>query len=200
MATDPQPLVTPNGRPAGGGRRRSGSWVWFFVAVIVLTIIAIALLWFFNVKQQLTFEQLQAARQRWDQNRPTDYDLTWTKTGSAAGMVFNDSFLVRVRHGEVQSVLMRQEVPDNGTAKRVERKLPERFYDRYDMGGLFADLKGFLKAKADQAGRGRVSLTARFDPGDGHVEGYIYINPQNSQRIKVMVELERRPASGKPSR
>jgi hypothetical protein len=188
VATDPEPFTTPNGWPAGPGRRRSRGWVWFFVALVVLTVAATATLWVFNVKQQLTLAQLDAARKLWRDKRPADYDLTWTKQGSATGMTFNDSFVVTVRQGEVRSVLMRQ-------GKQKERKLGERFYSRYDMAGLFEDLKGFLKVKADPSSRGRVYLTARFDPADGHVEGYIYSNPENSQRVQVTVDLERRPAA-----
>jgi hypothetical protein len=163
--------------------RRSRGWIWFYLILGVLAIAAVAVLWVYNVKQQLTPEQLAAARKLWEAKRPRNYDLTWTKEGSASG-----TFVVIVRGGEVQSVTMKQDVVEKGEAKTRTTPLPERLYRRHDMEGLFEDLQGFLKIKEEPKNRNRIFLHATFDPEDGHLEGYIYSNPENRQRIKVIVQ------------
>ncbi len=190
MTTNHEPGPA-DGRPAPPVRpvRRSRGWVWFFVILAVLTIAATAFLWIYNVGQQLTPERLAAARKLWDQKRPADYDLTWTKEGSASG-----TFMVFVRQGAVRAVLMKEEAVEGGKARTVDVWLPRRLYDRYDVAGLFADLQGFLRIiKEQDKDRKRILLRARFDPEDGHLIGYVYSNPllNPPQRVKVTVEVRR---------
>jgi hypothetical protein len=174
----PGRVSSPSPRP-----RRSRGWVWFFVVLAVLAVAAVATLWVYNVRQQLTPKELAAARALWKEKGPRDYRLTIVKEGSATG-----TFLVTVRHGEVKSVLMKQEGSQGKKAEPVA--LPQRQYSYYDMDGLFDDLERFLEIKADPK-QGRVFLHASFDREDGHLLGYIYSNAQNRQRVKVVVELTR---------
>src|SRR5712664_2552474 len=83
---------TMNGMPPP---QQSYSWVWYFVVLGVLTVAACTILVWYNLRQQLKKEDLQAARAQWQQNRPSDYDLTYTKRGSASGI-----FFVKVRNGK----------------------------------------------------------------------------------------------------
>lgn len=57
-------------------RRRN--WVWFFVALVLLGGTAVTLEVWYNLRQQLTVAQLEAARATWRQNGPADYDFTYT--------------------------------------------------------------------------------------------------------------------------
>src|SRR5947209_14393116 len=91
------------------GRKPSRGWIWYFVIVAALTVLATTILVVYNLRQQLRPEQLAAARPLWEQKRPPDYVLTYTKKGGATG-----TFIVTVRKGKVVSVLMREEmVKDN---------------------------------------------------------------------------------------
>ena len=61
-------------------------WIWFFVALVLLSAAAITINWLYNARQRLTPEQLRAAQDRWDREGPRDYDLVIEKTiGSPEG-------------------------------------------------------------------------------------------------------------------
>src|SRR5919204_5077799 len=81
--------------------QQSYRWVWYFVVLGVLTIAACTILVWFNLRQQLKKEDLQAAHALWKQKRPPDYDLTYSKRGSASG-----KFFVKVRDGKVVNVTL----------------------------------------------------------------------------------------------
>src|SRR5438552_1562842 len=84
--------------------RRSRSWLWFFAAVAVLGAAAVAINWTYNVRQQLTPEQLAAAEQLWQQHGPADYDLEVEKVVSGAGSEgepARDHITAKVRGGRV---------------------------------------------------------------------------------------------------
>jgi len=185
MTNEPTPLS--NGHAPAPGRARSRSWIWFFVVLILLAGAATATLWIYNLRQQLTPEELASARKLWKKNRPNNYRLTYTKEGNTTG-----TFVVTVGNGEVKSVVMKQEVTENGQMKTVTTPLERRFYQSSDMDGLFKDLERFLEMKKDP-NTGRTFLTAKFDPEDGHITGFIYSNSKTGQRIKVIAELERLP-------
>ncbi len=187
MTTKNEPVPLHNGQAPAVSRRRSPGWIWFFVVLFLLAGGATAILWIYNLRQQLTPEELAAARQLWKKNRPRNYRLTYTKEGNIAG-----TFVVTVRNGEVKSVVMKQEVTENGSTKTVTIPLEKRFYKSSDMDGLFNDLKRFLELKRDPEA-GRPFLTAKFDPDDGHINGFIYSNSKTGQRIKVVAELDRLP-------
>ena len=64
--------------------QQSYRWVWYFVVLGVLTVSACTILVWYNLRQQLKQEDLQAARALWKLNRPPDYDLIYSKRGSAS--------------------------------------------------------------------------------------------------------------------
>src|SRR5881394_43039 len=110
------------------------SWIWFFVVLALLGIASIGINLAYNLRQQVTPEQVQAARQLWEQKGPRNYDLVYTKAGSVKGV-----FKVEVRNARVRKVMELAELGDaNG------RLLEERLYRYYGMSGLFDDLEGFL--------------------------------------------------------
>jgi hypothetical protein len=162
------------------------------VIFAALGVAGAAILWVYNVNQQLRPEQLAAARKLWEEKGPADYTLTITKEGSATG-----TFVVTVRGGKVLSVMSREKVVKDGQPQVQDRPLEKRLYSYYDMDALFDDVQAFLKIKQDP-NKGRVFLRAHFDPEDGHLEEYVYSNAQENQRVQVVVEL-RRDRPGKPS-
>ena len=58
--------------------KRSRRWVPFFVLLCCLAVTGVVLPIVYNLGQQLRPEQLAAAKARWQQSGPADYDLTFT--------------------------------------------------------------------------------------------------------------------------
>src|SRR5437870_10707552 len=104
---------------------RSANWIWYFVILAVLTVVATTILIVYNLRQQLRPEQLAAARALWEAKGPRDYELRYTtKKGTEEEP---DRYVVRVRGGQTVSVLV------NG------RPLEARQYVYYGMMALFND-------------------------------------------------------------
>src|ERR1700756_5332481 len=126
MSIQNEPLAMNNGEQPAVVKSRSRGWIWFFAVLVVLTVAATAFLWIYNVRQQLTPEELAAAHKLWEQKRPANYVLTYTKEGSVTG-----TFVVTVRQGKVKSVIMKQEVSENGRVKIVSTPVTNdpKYYD-----------------------------------------------------------------------
>lgn len=156
--------------------RRSRKWIWFFALLVPLAVVAIAIPILFNRSQLLTREKLEAARARWKERGPQDYDLEYVKRGSVAG-----TYVVQVRAGKV----VRAELDG--------RPLEPRLYLTCDVEALFDDIDRFLEIDA-QPGSPRTFTVAQFDPADGHPLHYIRSVTATRQRIEITVQL-RPPAA-----
>src|SRR6516225_4037340 len=79
MTDDSPPRIRSLGgsAPSPIKRRRRG-WIWFFVVLLILTIIATAIPIWYNTKSQLTFEKLAEARAQWNAIGPANYDMEYT--------------------------------------------------------------------------------------------------------------------------
>jgi hypothetical protein len=160
--------------------QQSYSWVWYFVVLGVLTVAACTILVWYNLRQQLKKEDLLAARAQWQQNRPSDYDLTYTKRGSASGI-----FFVKVRNGKVVDVTL-----DGREITQNDKPLDPSRYPRYDMTALMDDIETFLEEDAEP-GRPRTYSVATFDPTDGHLIRYVRRVMGTSERIEINVQLKK---------
>jgi hypothetical protein len=159
-------------------RWRIRSWVWFFVALGLLAAAAVAIPLWFNLSQQLRPEDLQAARARWQQNGPADYDLEYTQQGLTP-----EQFTVRVRRHRVESVTS------------AGRPLPPGSYPFDDMESLFR----FIADRLEEDSRPespRTYAVAGFSPRDGHVIHYVHSVVTRRERIQIDVELRPVPADG----
>jgi hypothetical protein len=152
--------------------RRRG-WIWYFVVLVILAAAGVWIPIQYNRNQQLTREQLEAARALWKQNGPQDYDLHYTKQGDATG-----TFDVQVRGGKV----LRAELDG--------RELERRLYPTVDMPALFDDLERFLEMDS-QPNRPRVFAVASFDRTDGHLMHYVRSVSALRQRVEITVEFRR---------
>jgi hypothetical protein len=159
---------------------QSYRWVWYFVILAILTIAACTILVWYNLRQQLKKPDLAAALARWKQNRPSDYDLTYTKRGSA-----NGTFFVEVRDGKVVSVTL-----DGREITQNDKPLDPSRFDRYDMAALMDDIETFLEKDAEP-GRPRTYTVATFDPADGHIVRYVRRVMGTSERIEINAQLKR---------
>jgi len=143
--------------------RKSHAWVWFFAVLAVLAVGAVVGNWYYNLSQQLTPEQLQAAEDLWKKNGPRDYDLHIVREVSGAnssGEPAHEELLAKVRNGKVVMVTL------NG------RPLEPRLFPEYDVEAWFDFIERFLEID-HQPGAPRTFTRARFAPTDGHILEYV---------------------------
>jgi hypothetical protein len=152
--------------------RPSSNWIWYFVVVAALSVLFTLILVRFNLAQQLTLADLQAAERLWKERGPADYDMEYTKQGSATG-----TFTVRVRSHKVERVICDGQ-------RQEERLLPYS-----SMGALFGFIEDYLREDAKPGAR-RVFTTGRFDDNDGHLLHYVRRVMDSSERIELIVKLQ----------
>jgi hypothetical protein len=158
--------AAPRSRP-----RRSRKWVWFFVALAALTVTAIVIETWYNLRQQLTPAQLEAARILWRERGPHSYEMTYTQNQVDG----SDTFAVQVRDQKVVSVT------------RNGQPLEERLYRYHSIEGLFDDIERFLE-RDTEPGHPRTFEIARFDPQDGHLLHYVRSVARAHERQEITVE------------
>src|SRR5262245_47828123 len=84
---------------------RSRRWAWYFGALFVLGAVAVAVPLIVNLRAQLTPEKLEAARARWEQIGPADYDLLYQERLDAGPV---ETYRVEARGGKVVAVFRRE--------------------------------------------------------------------------------------------
>jgi hypothetical protein len=146
-------------------QRRNLNWVWFFAVLGFLGVAAVGINAVYNMRQQLTPQTLEQARQLWEKNGPRDYDLEYIKTlGTGGDAPMSETLLVKVRKGKTVAV--------EGNLVIDEGRDKELFFSRYGMDALFDDIDTFLKQDA-RPGSPRAYNRAMFDPDDGHLIDYV---------------------------
>ncbi len=155
--------------------RPNRGWIWYFAILAALSVAAIIVLVRFNLSQQLTPEQLAAARALWQERGPRNYDLEYNQQGSTP-----ETRKVWVRDGQVVR------------AVRDGEPLEERLYRYSDIPALFRFLADYLREDA-APGRPRVFCKAAFDPQDGHLLHYVRRVMGTSERVEITVELHAVP-------
>lgn len=155
-------------------------WVWYFVVLGVLTAGGVAANVWFNLRQQLSPEQLDAARRLWNERGPRDYRLSYTikreVNPDLAGTV-PQNYTVQVRDAKPVSV--------SGTDGRA---LKPGDYDFDSMDSLFAAIEKQMRADADPD-KPRAFVKATFNGRDGHVVHYVHSVMRARERLEVTVEL-----------
>src|SRR5215471_15167439 len=155
---------------------RNRNWIWFFVVLTILGIASITISWVYNVKQQLTPEELARNRELWEKQRPRDYVFEYVKKLGDA----EETYVVTVSGGKVQSVVMK---PKGGTE---EVPLRADQYGSYDMAGQFDQIERFLELDREPGAR-RGFNRARFDPQDGHLLSYDHSRGAAAKSVKIIV-------------
>jgi hypothetical protein len=155
--------------------RPSSNWIWYFSVVAVLSVLFTVVLIRFNLTQQLTLADLLAAQKLWKEQGPADYDMEYTKQGSATG-----TFTVRVRNHRVERVIC------DG------RPEEERLLRYSSMEALFGFIEDYLREDA-RPGAPRVFTTGRFDDRDGHLLHYVRRVMESPERIELTVKLQAVP-------
>jgi hypothetical protein len=165
---------------------QSRRWIWYFVVLAVLSMVSVGMLIAFNLGQQLRPEQVEAARALWEENKPRDYRLQWSKKGNSTA-----TYVVWVRNGRVQAVIEKQ---DEKADDQQGRRLEPRLYADYDMPALFGFLETFLEMDR-KPGSPRAFNKGTFDPEDGHLLHYVRSVMGKGERIEITnVKLQPEPA------
>lgn len=154
-------------KPAGP---RNANWIWYFVLLFVLVATSLTILIVYNLRQQLTAEQLSAARLLWEQKGPRDYDMQYTQEVGAL-----EHFEVKVRNGSVIS------------ATRDGKPIEPRQLNDHSMLALFGFIEGFLKCDA-APGRPRTYTVANFSKEDGQLFRYVRRVSGTTERVEIIVQ------------
>jgi hypothetical protein len=167
----PDPAHSP--RP---GRNRG--WIWYFVALLVLSLLATGIIIAYNWSQQLTPEQLEKARTLWEEKGPKDYEYRYKKRIGDEDRA--DHFHVVVRGGKVRSVTLNDTI-----------QIPKEKLIYYGMARMFDDIEDLLK-RDSAPGKPQVFKVARFSPEDGHLLRYVRRVMGSRERVEITVEQFRR--------
>ncbi|MFL5339451.1 MAG: hypothetical protein ACJ8F7_04720 [Gemmataceae bacterium] len=177
--------------PIAGPRPRNRRWLWFFLALALLGLLAIGVNLAYNLGEPLTPEKLQAARELWRQKRPADYDLKILAV--QAGGQMSNRYDLKVRGGRVVEFRVNGREPEPLLDEQGNRKPAEeqRRREMYDIDGLF-DVIEELMDQDRSAGR-RTFTRARFNKADGHLQMY---QRQVNGRQEQQIHVDLRPAGG----
>jgi hypothetical protein len=145
----------------------------FFALLVVLATFAVALPLLYNLRQQLRPEQLQAARQRWREHGPKDYDLTFAVTYDRDPLA--ERHIVLVRGGKVVLALREGEMVSLAPALRAAIGLPAGGLGREqgrDVPAIFDHIESLLAGQDTDARRN--FIVGAFDPKDGHPRRFVF--------------------------
>lgn len=141
-------------------RGRARPWLWYFVLLTVLSVVAVSIQLWYARGRVLTMEKVLAAEQLWRANGPASYDLNYT---TRKGDV-TDTYQVQVRKGKAVSVLC------NG--KPVEERL-----NRYStMPALLSFIEDYMRMddEAAKEGKRRPYAFGDFNPEMGYVRRFAH--------------------------
>jgi len=181
MANESPPAASSK-PPATGLRKKSRTWIWIFGALFLLGSLAVLINYGYNLQQQLTPAELQAARQRWDQHGPANYDLRVQirRHSPAPGdPAVIDNYSLQIRDGKVTNAVMNDAV------------LERRYWDEFDMPGLFDSIDEFLR-RDRKPGQPQTFLKGTFDRRDGRLLKFIRRVRGSTERLEIVVVLEKR--------
>jgi hypothetical protein len=180
-------MEPPPSSPAPVTARR---WLPFFLLLAVAAAIAVVVPIVFNLRQQLTPEELDGARELWRSKAPPDYDLTYTIRYDLDTHPVR--YLVQVRGGEVVLVISEGEMlvldPWAGFALGpCARVFGQENAAAYGIEGVFARIE---KALAENAAASRRNFTtALFDARTGHPVRFVHRIRGTSKREEWKLEL-----------
>ena len=153
---------------------RNRRWLWVFVGLGILGLLAMGINYAYNVGEPLTLEKLHAARALWEQKRPSNYDLRIVFSGEYMSAdnrrgTLVDQFEVHVRDKKVTGFLVNGKEPEPLLDESGQRRLDDERLRResYDISGIFDSIEDLMNK--DRREQNPTFMRARFDPADGHV-------------------------------
>jgi hypothetical protein len=158
-------------------KARWRTYVWYFLALAVLSAAAIIIPIIYNLNQQLTEEQVAEARTRWKQHGFASYDLDYGERNDSDDW---DRYVAKVRGGEVVSLRV------NDRLVALEGMTPQE-RRKYSVPGMFEQIEEQLNEEKD--GGRRNFATADFDPAAGYPRHYIRRVRGSRSRLEWMIRL-----------
>lgn len=159
---------------------KNRNWIWLFVVLFILSALAAGINLTYNMRQQLTPEQLANAKSMWERFGPESYDLIVRKDvavpGSDGGI--KDVIKVQVRNRMVTDMQI------NG------RPAERRLWSQYDMAGWFDWIQRNMDMDR-QPKAPRVFCIGQFDLDDGHPIKYIRSVSGSGDRQELTLELKK---------
>jgi len=154
--------------------KKNRRWIWFFVVVFTLAFLATVTLVVFNLQQQLTPEQLAAARKLWSEKGPRDYTMTYTTRVNEDTNL--NHYWVKVRGGKVVASKF------NGNPQSSE------LLHYRGMDGRFDDMERFMIKDSEQ-GSPKVFVRAIFDGQNASaLRSYVRRVMGGRQRVEINVD------------
>jgi hypothetical protein len=155
--------------------------VWFFIVLVALAGLAIGIPYVYNLRQLLKPEDVEAARRRWAEHGPADYDLIWRdkleEKGEQAAVAV---YFIEVRGGELSALKMGDEVVD---VKRLSAERREAF----TVPGLLQRIARELDEDINSGKRNYI--TAYFDPKTGCPFRYVRRDREKKSRQEWTIKL-----------
>jgi hypothetical protein len=173
---------------------RSRDWIWFFAILTVLGTAAVVIPIVYNLGLQLTQQQVEQARERWQAVGPTDYDLDYQQRHTLNGDTEETEYRVFVRNGHVSAVFCDGRLTMlAGTAEGlalgpVPRGLPGSL-GALDIDGMFEYIDSQLRQDLNLSHR--PYATATFDKADGHPMRYVRRIHGGAERLEWTAKLQR---------
>jgi Family of unknown function (DUF6174) len=172
-----------------------GSWLWFFIPLLVLGTIGVIIPIVYNLGLQLDPGQLAQARERWRQKGTENYDLEYMARYDGAPEA--DEVGVTVRGGKVVRVIKNGEVlrfdDVAGLALGLAvRSLPDEDLSSQTVEGFFDQIEMWLREDAVAKGTTNYA-TATFDKKDGHPIRFVHRVARRKDRVEYQIKLTRIP-------
>ena len=156
--------------------KKNRNWLWYFLVLAVLTIIATTTLAIYNLRQQLKPEQLDAAIDLWRAKGPAEYVLVYLAKKTEQSGDMEDHYVVKVKGGKAFEVLV------NGLPLAEERQLAY-----YGMHRLLQDIERFMELDAEP-GRPKTFTRGDFNGKNGALLRYVRRVMGSRQRLEITVE------------
>jgi hypothetical protein len=175
----------------------------FFLVLIVLGTVAVVVPIVYNLRQQLTPEQVAAARARWQANGTRDYVLEYQVRVDSDPRP--DEYRVKVRDGKPISAICNGQpmLLDDGAGLLLGpgvKMLPAEDCLQQTVDGMFDEIERRLHQGTRADGK-RNYATASFDSRDGHPHRFIYRVAGTKERLEWIIKLIRLdPETGEPVR
>ncbi|MCS7047462.1 MAG: DUF6174 domain-containing protein [Gemmataceae bacterium] len=153
-------------------KAKSNRWKWVFAAIFTLALGGAAVMITFNVRQQLTAEALEKARQRWETRGPSDYLMTYTVRHNDNPTT--DHYVVTVRGKQVVE------------ARVNDLPQPKERLEYLGMDAQFDYIERFLEIDS-KPGNPRTFARGVFDEQTGALRWYVRRVMGKRERVEIIV-------------
>lgn len=155
--------------------RKNLNWLWYFLTLAAMTVLAVAILVVYNLNQQLKKEHIDAAIALWKTNGHKNYVLVYTAKKTEKSNEMTDHYVVKVKDGQTYEVLV------NGLP------LDSRQHGDYGMGQLLRAIERFKEIDSEP-GRPKTYTRGVFDGRTGALAWYVRRVMGTRQRLEITVE------------